>query len=140
MGKVETTKILSKPTIGELIDRMDELRAERKLLDAESKKLKEEYDEIALQVIELLEKANSSGQKTKRASVSINETEVPVMKDIDAFVKWVVRTKNTHLFTASCVSAPSWREILELNPKHNPPPGTEVFTKKTLNHTSLKGA
>ena len=140
MGKMETAKTLKEPTIGELIDRMDELRAKRKPLDAESKKLKEEYDEIAEQVMCMLEEAKSSGQKTKRASVSINETEVPVMKDIDAFVKWVVRTKNTHLFTASCVSAPSWREIVQLNPKHTPPPGTEVFTKKSLNHTSLKGA
>ena len=148
MGKVETPKTLKKPGAPieiadlsevELIDRMDDLRQKRKPLDAESARLKKEYDELVEEVFKRLDATNSTGAKTKKASVSINETEVPVVKDIEAFVKWVSRTKNVHLFTASCISAPSWREICQLNPRHTPPPGTEVFTRRTLNHTSLKG-
>ena len=146
MGKAETAKTLTDPASvfaklsdGDLIDQMEALRQKRKPLDAESAKLKKDYDEIVEEVIRRLETSGSAGLKTKKASVSINETEVPVMKNIDAFVAWAKRTKNLHLFTASCVSAPSWREIVQLNSKHTPPPGTEIFTKRSLNHTSLKG-
>ena len=109
MGKVETPKALKKPgapveitdlSEGELIDRMDDLRQKRKPLDAESARLKKEYDELVEEVFKRLDATNSTGAKTKKASVSINETEVPIV---------------VHLFTAPCVSAPSWREICQLN-------------------------
>ena len=50
-----------------------------------------------------------------------------------------LRTGNTHVFTNSCVSSPAWREVIALNAKHTPPPGTEVFTKKNLNFRLIKG-
>ena len=146
---------IEKLTVGELIDELEERRQKRKPLDAESKRLKDEYDQIAESIMIKLDKAKADGQKTKKASVSINASVVPVLKDVDTFVKWAVRTKNFHLFTSSCISSPSWREsvanlsklnsekeILEMidsEGKLTLPPGTEFFKKRVLNHSSLKG-
>lgn len=160
MRKAKTPEPVEKEkTLGELIDQLEDIREKRRPLDAESKRLKEEYDEIAAKVIEMLETQKSDGQKTKRASVSISESVVPILKDADAFAKWAVRTNNVHLFTSSCISVPAWREQIvilsrvnstnellamskdeKLAKKLKLPPGTEYFQKKTLTHSSLKGA
>ena len=63
-----------------------------------------------------------------------------MLNDITAFAKWALKTGNTHLFTSGCVSSPAWREVIQLNPKHTPPPGTAVFTKRNLNFRLNKGA
>ncbi len=126
--------------VGDLLEKMADVKLKRDKLSAQDKPLKEEYDALGEEVMRRLDKEGSTGQKSKRASASITEVDVPVMKDIEAFSKWAVRTKNLHLFTASCVSSPAWREIISLNPKHTPPPGTEVFTKRNLNFRLNKGA
>lgn len=147
---------IEKLTVGELIDALEERRQKRKPLDAESARIKAEYDQIAQAIIEKLDATNVLKQGTSKAAVSISETVVPVMKDPDAFVKWAVRTKNVHLFTSNCISSPSWRESVAILSKLNSekdlldalkdekrkltlPPGTELFKKRSLNHSSLKG-
>lgn len=126
--------------VGDLLEQMADVKIKRDKLSAQDKPLKEEYDALGEEVMRRLDKEGSTGQKSKRASVSITEIDVPVLNDIEAFTKWAMRTKNLHLFTASCVSSPAWREVIQLNAKHTPPPGTEVFTKKNLNFRLNKGA
>lgn len=126
--------------VGELLEQMADVKIKRDKLSAQDKPLKEQYDALGEEVMRRLEKEGSTGQKSKRASASISEVDVPVLKDITAFAKWALRTSNVHLFTTSCVSSPAWREVIALNAKHTPPPGTEVFTKRNLNFRLNKGA
>ena len=126
--------------VGDLLEQMADVKIKRDKLSAQDKVLKEEYDALGEEIMRRLETEGSTGQKSKRASVSISEIDVPVLNDIEAFTKWAMRTKNLHLFTTSCVSSPAWREVIAYNAKHTPPPGTEVFTKKNLNFRLNKGA
>lgn len=140
MEKPEHPNPYAKLNVGDLLEQMADIKIKRDKLSAQDKPLKEEYDALGEEVMRRLDKEGSTGQKSKRASVSITEIDVPVLNDIEAFTKWATRTKNLHLFTASCVSSPAWREVIQLNAKHTPPPGTEVFTKKNLNFRLNKGA
>ena len=140
MNKPEHPDPYAKLNVGDLLEQMADVKIKRDKLSVQDKVLKEEYDALGEEVMRRLDKEGSTGQKSKRASVSITEVDMPVMKDIEAFTKWATRTKNLHLFTASCVSSPAWREVIQLNAKHTPPPGTEVFTKKNLNFRLNKGA
>lgn len=138
MGKPEHPDPYAALNVGDLLEKMADVKLKRDKLSAQDKPLKEEYDALGEEVMRRLDKEGSTGQKSKRASASITEVDVPVLKDIESFTKWAVRTKNLHLFTSSCVSSPAWREIITLNPKHTPPPGTEVFTKRNLNFRLTK--
>ena len=140
MNKPEYPNPYEKLNVGDLLEQMADVKIKRDKLSAQDKVLKEEYDALGEEIMRRLETEGSTGQKSKRASVSITEIDMPVMKDIEAFTKWATRTKNLHLFTASCVSSPAWREVIAYNAKHTPPPGTEVFTKKNLNFRLNKGA
>lgn len=140
MNKPEHPNPYAKLNVGDLLEQMADVKIKRDKLSAQAEPLKEEYDALGEEVMRRLDKEGSTGQKSRRASVSITEIDVPVLNDIEAFTKWATRTKNLHLFTASCVSSPAWREVIQLNAKHTPPPGTEVFTKKNLNFRLNKGA
>lgn len=135
MGKIEHPNPNPNAALSEdeLLEKMAGVKIERDKLSAKDKPLKEEYDAIGEELMRRLLARGTTGTKSKRASVSLTDVNVPVVKDVEAFARWALRTKNTHLFTSSCVSSPAWREIIELNPKHTPPPGTEVFTKTNLN-------
>jgi len=133
------------PVLGDLINRLDEIRQERKPLDKKSNELKADYDEIVVQVMALLDASGTLKGSSAKATVSISEVDVPIFLKIDEsdsnsrvqFFKWAVRTGNLHMMTPSCISAPAFREVLQL--KGGCPPGIAVFTKRGLNHTSLKG-
>ena len=136
MARAKAQVVSAPVTKGDMIDRMDEIRQLRKPLDAESARLKEEYDELKWKVLAILDSEKEVKAGTKRATVSISENIVCVLNDRTAFLKWALKTGCEHLLTASCVSAPAYREVLQL--KGVTPPGTEPFTKRDLNHTSLK--
>ena len=140
MNKPEHPDPYAGLNVGELLEQMADVKIKRDKLSAQDKPLKEQYDALGEEVMRRLEKEGSTGQKSKRASVSISEVDVPVLNDITAFAKWALKTGNTHVFTSSCVSSPAWREVIALNAKHTPPPGTAVFTKKNLNFRLNKGA
>lgn len=138
MGKPETPNPYLKLSEDEILEKMADVKQERDKLSAKDKPLKEEYDALGEELMRRMDERNTTGTKSKRASASITETNMPVVKDVEAFARWALKTRNTHLFTSSCVSSPAWREVIELNPKHTPPPGTDVFTKRNLNFRLIK--
>lgn len=140
MGKPEHPNPYAGFNVGDLLEQMADIKIKRDKLSAQDKPLKEQYDSLGEEIMRRLESEGSTGQKSKRASVSITEIDVPVLNDITAFAKWALKTGNTHVFTSSCISSPAWREVIALNAKHTPPPGTDVFTKKNLNFRLIKGA
>lgn len=140
MGKPEHPNPYAGFNVGDLLEQMADIKIKRDKLSAQDKPLKEQYDSLGEEIMRRLESEGSTGQKSKRASVSITEIDVPVLNDITAFARWALKTGNTHVFTSSCISSPAWREVIALNAKHTPPPGTDVFTKKNLNFRLIKGA
>lgn len=117
------------PTIGKMIDDMKIIAQKRALLSAQDKELKAQQDELESMIMEAMDKQDTRVGEGKIAKASINESEVPTVKDWDAFFKWATRTKNTHLIQHH-ISAPSWREVRAL--KGAEIPGIEAFKKRTL--------
>jgi hypothetical protein len=129
----EVPKVMS---IGDMIDRMEDIRKERKVLADKDKPLKEEYDQLKLDIIEILDKNNSLTASSERASVKINKTTVPVVKEVEKLLPYIVKNKLWHLILAQPLTTPAWREAVGM--KGMDLPGTETFVKRDLGHSSLK--
>lgn len=125
-------------TIGDIADRMEEIRKERKKLSDKDKPLKEEYDELKVKAIELLDKSKQIKGGSAKATLTISETDVPIVKDIAKLVQYISRQKYWHLFLAQPLTTPAWREAKGL--KGTDLPGTETFIKRDVNHASIKPA
>ena len=117
-------------TLGGMIDRAFELREYRRKLAAEDKALGEDLKHVEQQIIDKLDAEGTDRGASKKASVSISETEEPDVVDWDAFCAFAKRTGNMHLFQRR-VSAPAWRELRAK--KKSEVPGLEVFKKRSLN-------
>lgn len=123
-------------TLGQLIDKMQDNRDQRRPLEAAMKPLEEDYKLLKMVIIDKLAKEGVEKNGTARATVSISRVTVPVIDDTETLVKYLVRTKNLHVFLGQPMSTPSWRELVER--KGGDLPGTHTFTKIDLNHTSIK--
>ena len=67
--------------------------------------------------------------KGVKASVSISENVIPVVKDWDSFYGYILETKQPYLLERR-PSVSSFRELLESGVEV---PGLQPFTKRTLN-------
>jgi hypothetical protein len=123
-------------TVGQMIDRMEEIRIEKRKLEAGIKPLEEEYKGLKTKIIERLDAEGSLKASSRLASVSISEVTVPVVEDISKLIPFIARNKLWHLFLAQPLTTPAWREAVGLKGKDLP--GTKSFTKRDLNHSSLK--
>ncbi len=133
-AKLNVVEVPKEQTIGDMIERMETLRIQRRELAAKDAPLKEEYDDLKRKVIEQLDKTKQTKAAWAGVTVSISETDVPVVKDAKALIKYIVREDLFHLFLAQPLSTPSWREAKGL--KGSDLPGTESFMKRDLKHSS----
>ena len=122
-------------TVGEIAERMEELRQLRKPLAAQDKKLKDEYDELALKALEKLDAEKSTKGGCKRATLSLSEVDVPIVEDVKVLIPYIVKNKLFHLLLANPLTTPAWREAKGL--KGSDLPGTKTFTKRGINHASI---
>lgn len=121
-------------TIGALLDKMEQLRDERRQLAERDKDLKDRYDELEVQVMEMLDAQNMPRGSGRRATGSIREEVVANISDWEAFTKFISRTKNYQLFQRR-VSNPAFRELFE---RKGVVPGLEPRTVRKLHLTTIK--
>lgn len=118
--------------IGDDIDALWNIRDQRRKLDAESKKLKAQEDEMELALIARLKPMKVDGIRGKLASVSMTEVKVPKIdpEQWTEFMQWMAKTKNYH-FVQKRISEPALREAMDLKLKV---PGLQTFdvTKLSL--------
>ena len=120
-------------TIGSLIDGMNGLRELRREIAAQDADLKKQYDAAETQLIELLDQQNTSKGAGRTASASVSETVVFNTVDWEAFMDYLIKTKQKHLVQRR-VSAPAVLELFTLKGKV---PGLEPFTKRSINLRQL---
>lgn len=120
-------------TIGSLIDGMNGLRELRREIAAQDADLKKQYDAAEAQLIELLDQQNTSKGAGRTASASVSETVVFNPVDWEAFMDYLIKTKQKHLVQRR-VSAPAVLELFTLKGKV---PGLEPFTKRSINLRQL---
>lgn len=119
--------------LGRIIDRMKEIRDQRKELDRESRKLKEEFDGLKSIVIERCQTEEADGARGKTASAVITQQVVAQVNDWDTFLEWVKENDAFFLFERKVKSAP-FKELVDAE---ETPEGTEPTTVYNVSLTSL---
>jgi len=120
----------SSPTdTGDIIERMNQLRDEKRQLNAEIKALDDEYQELEAALLAVMDGQNTQIAATKRVHASISEQVVPTVEDWDALYEYIKETDQLHLLQRR-VATPAWRELLESGEQV---PGTASYTKRSVN-------
>ena len=121
---------MKQPTIGSLVDKAKKLALERAELSAKDKALKAEFDDLKVQIINLMKDQDTRVGEGKLARASIVISEEPQVVDWQKFLAWARKTNNLHLVQQR-ISSPAWREIRALKGKDVP--GINCFIKQDLN-------
>lgn len=120
-------------TIDELIDRKKSIKSQMEKLNSELKNLREQENDIDL---ELLKKLDAEGLKktaNEVASVSIKEETVPDVHDWDALYAHIISTGDFSLIQRR-VSSTAYRELLKLGENV---PGLQPRDIRRINFRSL---
>lgn len=120
-------------TIDELIDRKKSIKSQMEKLNNELKGLREQENDIDL---ELLKKLDTEGLKktaNEVASVSIKEETVPDVHDWDALYAHIISTGDFSLIQRR-VSSTAYRELLKLGENV---PGLQPREIRRINFRSL---
>jgi hypothetical protein len=137
--KAKTSAVKGKlvMTPGQIIDRLYELREQKRALDAQVKEIEGEIDGLKSAVIDALGAVNLDAGKGKLASCSLNKVIVPQVMDWDAVHAYIYKTKHFHLFERR-ISGSAFKELLELEgEKKMLKAGIAPFTKTNVNLKTL---
>lgn len=115
--------------IGPTIDKLNDLREAKRKLEAEVKKIEEQYSELEEQLMEKMAAEGTDKGSGKNASASISSSVVGNVTDWEKFNGFVKKTGYFHLFQRRLSDA-AVRELFDQGKKI---PGCEPFTKKRLN-------
>ena len=96
-------------TLGELIDKLYALRAERLALTQQADDMKKDEDAIRTTILGMLDSVDLTAGKGSVAQASIKISLVPSLQDFDKFFNYVVRNKATDLIRRQ-VNATAIRE------------------------------
>ena len=116
-------------TLGEKITRAAEIRDERKTIAARDKELIEEFSKLQEELLEHLDKEGTTVSGNGGYTVSVSEVIVPTAVDWEAIFKYI-KDKDALYMLERRISSVAWRE---LHQSGETIPGTEPFTKRTIN-------
>lgn len=91
------TSVEHEQTLGELADKLWDLREQRRELQREADKISEQEVEVKNLLIDRIPKSDATGVAGKKARVTIVTKQVPRVQDWDAFYKHVHKTKSFEL-------------------------------------------
>lgn len=120
-------------TLGEAIDALQLLKAQRKALEDEAAELAARIKEAEERVIAHMDEQNITGGVGTLARVQIRSSVKPSVKDWDRFYQYIHTHEYYHLLERR-PSVTGCREIFE---RDGQIPGVEPFTLRTLHTTSL---
>lgn len=124
------------PTLGSVTDQMYDIREKRRVLEAQDKELKAEYDALEKQLIELLDAQGVDRCSGALVSASITENQQFSFDGEDGFTKfmpWMARHKLFHLVQRR-LSAPALREIIATKGKI---PGVVAYQERKISLRNL---
>ena len=112
-----------------LSKRLIEIRNERKLLAEQDKALSEEFEELSVEVLAVMDGMGVDATRSAHASMSRSVQQLPQVNNWDEFYRYVKKNDAFYLLQKR-VSVKAWTEQLELEGEI---PGTESFEKVKLN-------
>lgn len=119
--------------LGEKIDLAFELRERKRELDAESKQVGAEIEQLKLEIREELDQQGTLSTRSGLAAATITETVVPHIADWDEAVQWIMDNEATYLIRRQ-ISAGAYRDMLKAG---DTIPGIEPFTKREVSLRKL---
>ncbi len=120
-------------TIDELIDRKKSIKTQMEKLNSELKGLREQENDIDLQLLKKLDSEGLKKTANEVASVSIKEETVPDVHDWDALYEHIKQTGDFSLIQRR-VSSTAYRELLKLGENV---PGLQPREIRRINFRSL---
>mgnify|MGYP007069482543 CR=1 FL=1 len=126
---------MSTATVGSLIDKLEKVREERRVLAEKDKELAAKYGELEVELMQRLDADGTQKASSKKATVSISETVVGNVVDWE--LAWKLISKNPQLMQRR-ISDPAFRELCEQKgEKFMAKYGMTPFVKRRLNLRSL---
>lgn len=119
--------------LGESIDRLYELREQKRDLNTAIKDIDAQFAEIESNVLAMLEEIGVDSSKSKLASATISESLVPDVEDWDAFENYIIDTRQLYLLQRRCAVV-AFRDLLQAGEEI---PGVRPFSKKSLSLRKL---
>lgn len=119
--------------LGESIDRLYELREQKRDLNAAIADIDAQFEEIEANVLAKLQEIGVDSSKSKLASATISETVVPNVEDWDAFGRYIIDTNQLFLLQRR-TSIAAYRDLLQAGETI---PGVSPFTKTSLSLRKL---
>lgn len=133
MSGTESPSMLS--SIKEGIDRMWELREQKRALEKQVKALEEEISGVEAALLTRMDAEGTTKASSNRATVSVKELTVPTVHDWDLFWSFIHKHRAYHLLERR-PSVAACREVFEQKGKL---PGVDLFTKRRINLLTLNG-
>lgn len=99
-------------TTAQIIERMVEIREERRKISSHDKELIEEYRPLELELIVRLDEQGMEKASTGAGTASINETVLPQVVDWDEFYDWI-KEKDAFYMLQKRPAAAAYRELQE---------------------------
>lgn len=118
-------------TIGSKIDQLRELRLERIALEKQAKGLKELEEVLVSEVIDALDKQETTIGAGRTARASIVPEDIYTVDDYDEFYEYIHTNEAAHLLQRR----PAQGAIKELFESGEKVPGLKIFTKRKLSIT-----
>jgi hypothetical protein len=120
--------------LSDVIERMLQIRAERKRLSEEDSALVEEWEGLEQYVMQRLDEEGTKSVSSNLGSAIITESEVPQVEDWDAVEKYIYDNQAVHVLQRR-VATGAFRELLAAG---TPIPGVKPLTKRTISLTAAK--
>jgi hypothetical protein len=121
------------PTMGTLIDGIWSLRESKRALEVQIKEIEEKISANEEALLGRMDKEGVDKSTGKKASVSVVESIVPVTKDWEEFIAFVIKNKYGHLVERR----PAVLACRELFEQKGNIPGLEAFRKRKINIRTL---
>jgi hypothetical protein len=120
--------------IGELTDRLHEIREDLRQLAAQDKLLRSQYDVHERQLMALLDEQGTTIGRGQHASVTLSEETYANPKDWEEIFAYIHENNAFHLIQRRLASA---AVIAEIAAEDSPIPGVEITSRRKLGLRSL---
>lgn len=115
-------------TMAQLIERLAEVREERRRISARDKELVEEWRRLELEAITRLSDQGMDKASSDAGTISISKTILPQVVDWDAFYAYIVDNDAFHMLQ----KRPAAAAFRELHDSGEPVAGVEPYEQTTI--------
>lgn len=119
--------------IGDIIDQLEDVRAQRRELSRQDRDLKALEQHLTNEILDALEDQKISSAAGSRYRATVSEELVPTVNDWDAAWEFIHEHRADYLLYRR-MNASAWREM---HLAGETVPGTVPFAKKSLSFTKL---